>query len=452
MLVLIFIGILLTQLLYVISNWRQYRRNDYVRYALYIVLFILYIICIFQDELVTATNTRQWLTPVTEAVKRPLAFLLYLVYFRFMDLFLELKEKYPALHRQVLLSNWIIAFFFLVQVVLVISGQAYRSPGNEIYFGFSFFLFALSVLVIIKAWRQPNLLTTTLLRGSICLVTGAFVTNIINIYKIFSGREIQVAPDYLPFFGGILLELFFFNMALAYKIVEQENELAGTQQLVIDQLRQNEQLVLEQQQTRNKIARDLHDEVGATLSGVTLFSELSLRNIARQQPLQVASYLQRISTECHYMSEKINDIVWAIHSEGDTLEKLLSRLQHYARQVCISKGITCEFHISEDVNQASFTPETRNHLYLFCKEAVNNAVKYSQATAITFTASEKEEQYTFRIEDNGVGFDTGRNYEGNGLKNMQSRVNEMDGSFIIESASGKGTTIVLLLKKKNSWV
>lgn len=452
MLVLIFIGILLTQLLYVISNWRQHRRSDYVRYALYILLFILYIFCIFHDAVVTDKNIRHWLVPVAEAVKRPLAFLLYLVYFRFMDLFLELKEKYPALHRQVLFSNGIITFFFLVQVILVITGQAYRSPGNEIYFGFSFFLFAISVLVIIKAYRQPNLLTTTLLRGSICLVTGAFITNIINIAKIFSGRDLQVSPDYLPFFAGILLELFFFNMALAYKIVEQENELAATQQLVIDQLRKNEQLVLEQQQTRNKIARDLHDEVGATLSGVTLFSELSLRNIARQQPLQVSSYLQRISTECHYMSEKINDIVWAIHSESDTLEKLLSRLQNYARQVCTSKGIACEFHTSEGVNQASFTPETRNHLYLFCKEALNNAVKYSQAAVITFAASEEKGYYSFRIEDNGVGFETGRHYEGNGLKNMRARVNEMDGSFVIESGTGKGTRIQLLLKKKSNQV
>jgi signal transduction histidine kinase len=435
---------LLTQLLYVVSNWGQYRRNDYLRYALYISLFILYILSIFPGEIFSGRLLEQ-AEPVTNVIKRPLAFLIYLVYFRFMDLFLELKEKYPGLHRQVIISNWAIGLFFFTEVFLAAAGSLFSQWGNYIYFGLSFFLFGLSVLFMIKAYRHKNILTITLLRGSVCVATGAFITNVGNIYSGLAGRSLTVM-DYIPLFGGILLELFFFNLALAYKIVQEQNQLTLTQRLVIEQLRQNEQLAMEQSQIRNKIARDLHDEVGATLSGVTLFGELALRNISRNQFHDIDKYLHRISSECGQMAEKLIDIIWTTNTENVTLEKLFDHLQAYAKPICLSKKIELQFYLDDKIKESSFSEEVRNHLYLFCKEAINNAVKYSGGTIINLSVSKENDHYKIYMSDNGKGFDVNANYEGNGLKNMKSRADDMGGNCLIQSAGDKGTTIHLTLQ------
>jgi signal transduction histidine kinase len=432
---------MLTQLLYVMSNWKQYRRNDYLRYALYISLFIIYIICIFPNETLINHSLRADLGPFVDIIKRPVAFLIYLIYFRFMDLFLELKEKYPSLHRQVIFSNWLIIFFFAVQVTLVATGHAYSPYGNIIYFSLSFALFAISVLFMIKAYRHKNIITITLLRGSVCLASGAFITNLDNIYK----HTLSTA-DYIPLFSGILLELFFFNVALAYKIVQEDNELTQTQQLVIGQLKENEQLMTEQQETRNKFARDLHDEVGATLSGVVLFSELALRDMSRQQFGDIERYMRRIRSECAYMSDKINDILWTTNAELVTLEKLFDHLYGYARPLCASKKISFRLHIDESMKNDVLKAEVTNHLYLFCKEAINNAVKYSVASGVSFSAQRTGDEYTITISDNGEGFDAGASYEGNGLKNMKGRAAEMKGWCGIESSAGTGTKIILQFK------
>lgn len=445
--VFFFIGILLTQLLYVISNWRQYRSNDYVRYALYIVLFIIYIFCIFPNEVITDQELLDKVNPVVDIVKRPLAFLIYLIYFRFMALFLGLREKYPSLHKQVIVSYWAIGLFFFLQIALLIAGQAYTSFGNNLYFGVSFFLFVLSVIFIIKSYRHKNILTVTLLRGSVCLVSGAFITNIYGIYSIFTGRQQQIT-DYIPMFAGILLELFFFNLALSYKVVQEQNQLTRTQQLVIEQLTQNGVLDIEQRQIRNKIARDLHDEVGATLSGVTLFGELALRKISRNQFHDIDTYLRRISNECGHMSEKLVDIVWTTNMENVTLERLFDHLMDYAKPVCSSKRIELRSSMDQAIKGASFPTEVRNHLYLFCKEAINNAVKYSGGSTIDFSVKLLEHHQIITIADNGNGFDADISYEGNGLKNMKSRAAEMGAEYEIRSAKDKGTSVQLILKMK----
>lgn len=443
--VYLMIGILVTQLLYVISNWGQYRKNDYVRYGLYIGLFLLYFICIFVSEVFPEPSVYKKVRPFADIAKRPIAFLIYLVYFRFMDLFLELKEKYPLLHRQVLQCYRWIAAVLVVQVILLATGTAFSPWGNIAYFGFSILLFGLSVLFIIRAYREKTRLTVTLLRGSICLSTGAFITNLFNIVSPLVGRSIQVVPDYLFLFIGILLELFFFNMALAYKITQEETELAETQQKVIEQLQQNEQLALEQQQTRNKIARDLHDEVGATLSGVTLFSELSLRRLQGEEPSAVKHYLQRISNECSQMSEKINDIVWTTQLHNDSLEKLFQRLHDYAKPICVSKGVELRFQQDAESVRVQFADDIRNHLYLFCKEAINNSLKYAQAATINFDTEYTDRGFCVRIADNGNGFDTTKVAEGNGLKNMRVRARDMGGDFMLQSQPGAGTSIHLII-------
>ncbi len=193
---------------------------------------------------------------------------------------------------------------------------------------------------------------------------------------------------------------------------------------------------------RNKISQDLHDEVGATLSGVNLMSELAVQKIKKGENTDSQRLLERIKEESKEMAEKMNDIVWAINPVNDTMEKVLSKIKSYGNNLCTSAGIV--FHFSKpELKEGVLNMQVRNNIYLISKEAINNAVKYSAAKNIRFELFRKKNYYVLRIEDDGNGFDINTVKPGNGLLNMQSRAKEIGEELTIRSAPSKGTVLEL---------
>ncbi len=193
---------------------------------------------------------------------------------------------------------------------------------------------------------------------------------------------------------------------------------------------------------RNKISQDLHDEVGATLSGVTLMSELAVEKIKSGDTPDSQRLVERIKEESKEMAEKMNDIVWAINPVNDSMEKVLSKIQAYGNNLCTSAGI--QFHFSKpELKDGMLNMQIRNNIYLISKEAINNAVKYSGAGNIRFSLSGKKNKYVLRIEDDGVGFDADGLHNGNGLINIRSRAKEIGGDLNIRSTRGTGTLLEL---------
>ena len=193
---------------------------------------------------------------------------------------------------------------------------------------------------------------------------------------------------------------------------------------------------------RIKISQDLHDEVGATLSGVTLMSELTAKKIKSGEIAGTDQLVERIKDESKEMAEKMNDIVWAINPVNDSMEKVLSKIQGYGNNLCTSAGI--QFHFSKpEIRDGVLNMQVRNNIYLISKEAINNAVKYSGARNIRFIISGKKNNYVLRIEDDGMGFDTQAVNCGNGLANIRSRASEIGGDVNIRSGKDNGTLLEL---------
>ena len=201
--------------------------------------------------------------------------------------------------------------------------------------------------------------------------------------------------------------------------------------------------LLKLQTLRNKIASDLHDEVGSTLSSIAIFSE-----IARQQSREVAPMLDQIGESSHKMLESMADIVWTINPANDNFEKVILRMRSFAYELLGAKKIDFEFDSDESIDQMKLPMEVRKNLYLIFKEATNNIVKYSEANRASFAISSSKDTLTMLIRDNGKGFELDKQAIGigNGLKNMKNRAVEIGAKFLIESELGKGTTIQLLLK------
>jgi signal transduction histidine kinase len=207
---------------------------------------------------------------------------------------------------------------------------------------------------------------------------------------------------------------------------------------------------LESQRTifneRSRLAQELHDEVGATLSGIAMYSHLAKEQIKNVQTSAIQNSLSIIQSNASEMVNKLNDIVWLINPGQDSLQKLMQRLEDYAVQIAAVKNIRVKSNLNGHFVENILPAETRRNIYLLFKEAINNAVKYSNATLLDLNVKEDNTAIKISLKDDGDGFDVDIVKHGNGLDNMQQRAKDMQTDCIIESAKGKGTSITVVIK------
>ncbi len=213
-------------------------------------------------------------------------------------------------------------------------------------------------------------------------------------------------------------------------------------------LRKRKQFQNEQNLTneRLRISRELHDEVGATLSGVAMYSHLTKTQLRSQDITGVENSLTVMQDSSAQMVNKLNDIVWLINPDKSNLPELIRRLEEYARKMADARDMEVKFNISETLHQHQLTMEQRRNIYLFCKEAINNAVKYSQGTLLELYVRDEERLLQFSVRDNGRGFDPATVKRGSGLNNQQQRAKEMGAIYAVESREGNGSIVSLQLK------
>lgn len=203
---------------------------------------------------------------------------------------------------------------------------------------------------------------------------------------------------------------------------------------------QNQQEILNE---RLRISRELHDEIGATLSGVALYSEIAKQKMTQHNEQDAQNYLNHISANSKDMVEKMGDIIWTISPDNDSMERIVARLKSYAVNLCSGKGMQMNFHVDETIKNSFLSMPGRKNIYLFSKEAINNAVKYSAASNVFFSINRNDDWVTVEIKDDGKGFNKDLVEKGNGLNNMQARAEELKADLKIQSKPGSGTCIRL---------
>ena len=196
---------------------------------------------------------------------------------------------------------------------------------------------------------------------------------------------------------------------------------------------------------RLRISRDLHDEVGATLSGIVMYSHLA-KSQAEQGIKEVENSLNIVQETASEMVGKLNDVVWLINPLQDTIEKLLQRLEEYATLTASAKNMNVSISDPGPLADIVLPVETRKNIYLICKEAINNAVKYSEGSMIELSVTRTEDIMEFTIKDDGIGFDPDNIKRGNGLNNMQQRADDIGAEIRFQKNSMSGTTLFLKCK------
>jgi signal transduction histidine kinase/ligand-binding sensor domain-containing protein len=199
---------------------------------------------------------------------------------------------------------------------------------------------------------------------------------------------------------------------------------------------------LKLQAVRNRIARDLHDEIGSNLSSIILFSEVAKQE-SKDSESTVFSLLKKISDYTQTSQEAINDIVWMINSSNDRFENIIIRMRTLAAEMFEAKHINFRLNFDDKLNQLKMGMNERKNFYLIYKESINNIVKYAECNNVVVDLTYRQSSVILNIKDDGKGFDTKIKPKGNGLINMQKRAEMLKGKLTLFAEPGKGTTVDL---------
>ena len=209
-----------------------------------------------------------------------------------------------------------------------------------------------------------------------------------------------------------------------------------------EMLRLQQQRLLEQERLR--IAQNIHDDLGARVTQISLLSGMAqgIANLPDKARADFAS----ISGMARDLVTALYETVWAVNPENDNLDALGNYLCQMVNQQCGQAQIRCRLHVEDLPRDVQLSSQTRHNITMAVKEAVHNVIKHAQASELTLRAAFADPWLSVSIQDDGCGFPPAGNLPSNGLNNMKRRLQEIGGTCGIESQAGRGTTVQLRLE------
>ncbi len=406
-----------------------FKEPTYYYYVLYLLLYLCYYTLIFSYYTNLGNDFMPYFTQIRPALSLLVLVSSYGIYTLFAIAFLSLKTKDRVLYK------WLkrLAFIYLTMFGIILCSFIFFSPTSVFSDTLRTIMISccipLGIVGIVLIYiRAKNIFGYILCAGS----TFIFVGSVLGF--LFSFKILNYPSDKFPFnswlfytIAGNLLEVIMFFSSFAYR----NKTLANEEQIAKERL----------QVIRDEISRDLHDDVGASLSNINILNELAKRNTGN--PEKANEYLMRAGEDIQQVSESLHDIVWNINSKYDDLNNLFIRMRRYAADMMDGKDIMYDITFPENTTDLKLGMDKRKDLYFIFKEAINNLVKYSDATKASVLISIRRDVLTLEIKDNGKGFSSDKIQVGNGLQNMQHRAKFWNAPFKIESGKGSGTSISL---------
>jgi hypothetical protein len=204
--------------------------------------------------------------------------------------------------------------------------------------------------------------------------------------------------------------------------------------------------ILAIERIRERIASDFHDDIGSALSSISIFSEVADKQLKQQlPPEQTREIIGHISFHSRAMLDAMDDIIWAVNPQNDQFNDLAVRMREFAIPLLEARNIHFDIKIQEEILNTRIKMEARKNIFLIFKECINNILKHSGCTAIKVSVNKLNNQLELIISDNGKGFDINAPHTRNGLKNMQKRAGEINGTIQVTTQPGNGTVTTLLV-------
>jgi signal transduction histidine kinase len=427
------VGVLLFMIFYSLAVYIQSRNKEFIYYACY--TFLTCSLMFLKSYLNSSASAFNYF------YEEYLDFMIQtgsvVTYQLFIRKFINSKENYPTLDR------FLHFFSLLLMGASIVFSTVYFFTDEYILLNImenmiKLFFFLTGVFFIGYSVKKKNPLLNYLATGNFALVVFAVISYIIIItgWKLVKNDITSIFNRAMFYYEiGLVLELGFFLSGLAYK----------NRRDIIERVKERERLKLEnerkefdkqmavmaaKQEERNRISADMHDELGSGVTAIRLMSEIMKSRLKGD----VVPELEKISNSANELLGKMNTIIWTMKSSNDTLESLIAYIRAHAIEYFDSTPIECKVQLPVLIPQAEVSGEKRRNIFLSIKEALNNAMKHSQATQIQIIISTNDQRLMIKVADNGVGIDADKLRRfGNGLSNMRRRMESIDGSFKIES-------------------
>jgi signal transduction histidine kinase/ligand-binding sensor domain-containing protein len=316
-----------------------------------------------------------------------------------------------------------------------------------------------------KEWSAPTD-QRTVTYGNLRPGSYRFLVRAVNSDGIQSQRPAVLSFIILPplwqrwWFLTLLTLLVLVLLYLLYRYrlahLHQVNAALSEAKTAEEKLGQSrEERLTELQKVRTRIATDLHDDIGSSLTQIAILSEVAQQSMKGNGAS--LGPLKSIATVSNELVDAMSDIVWAINPQKDHLQDLIQRMRRFASDLLITKQIGLEFEAPTYARDVPLGANPRREVFLIFKESLTNVVKHSNATHVKIDFEVSRDHLTLTICDDGRGFDAtqissalfAEQKGGNGIVSMRKRASEVQGRFDLDSRPGAGTTIIFQLPLQN---
>ncbi|MGB3007111.1 MAG: histidine kinase, partial [Chitinophagaceae bacterium] len=368
-------------------------------------------------------------------------------YMIFMQRFLDTRNKYPFLHKFYQAGIAILAISLLIYSYLHFFSDNF-SFENMVENSTKVLLLVMILIFLIYSKRHwDDKLLRYLFWGNLFLLLFSLISQVtlMNVSLLNNFPGVLSSPLFYYEFG-LFLELVFFLAGLNYKnrrlIITRTKETESLKaQNLLQQYEKEIAVYKAQQDERVRISTDMHDELGSGMTVIRLMSEIARKKMKENTPEEI----HKISHFADEVLNKMNAIIWSMNSENDTIDNLVSYIRSYAQEYFDGTPVKCNIHTPKKISTREITGNKRRNIFLCVKETLNNILKHSEASQVNITIT-IDHRLSICISDNGKGIDLKNIRQfGNGLKNINNRMEAISGTFRIENIDGTVTTLELPL-------
>jgi len=434
------IGMLIMMICYATIHFFQTFRRQFLYYKLYATfmasLFFLYA---YENRTSSDFNffVEEWLGFVLQMIA-------YFFYFLFIRYFLETRYRYRQLDKLCEYSQYLTLLCVLVYSALYFGGAGFQTLSTIENFS-KYFLLAFGLTIVVGGLKNRDLVFKYVMSGNLVLILFSVFSLLMLVinWKPF-GRGAIFNRSLFYYEAGVAAELLFFLMGLSYKNrKELVQRTAEKEKLKLENKRQEfeKQLAIlqAQQEERNRISRDIHDELGGGMTAIRLMSELAKERLKNQQIPEI----EKISASANDLLTKMNAIVWSMTHSNDSVGNLVAYIRNYAMEFFENTPIECRVDAPQEIPQLEMSGEKRRNIFLSLKETLNNTLKHSGATQVMIKI-DVNSQLEISVHDNGRGLKMEKLRQfGTGLQNIKKRMDSIYGRFLIESRDGAYTILAV---------
>lgn len=429
-------GMLFMMILFIGVNYILTGKKEFLYYIGYAFLIMM---LVFLYALLGASwgSFTSFLNGYLDVVLLILGNVFYLAFSRH---FLNTKVSYKTLDKVFKLEEWILLLLLIAFTIAhyftewFILEQLLENIMKIV-------VLVIGIIFIIIAFKQKQRLIIYLAVGSAISI----FFNIISLGIILIGVPLNNIFCYALFYHdmGLVFALASFLLGLTYKnrleLIERTKEQEALKLDVEKKDFERQIAVIKaQQEERNRISADMHDDLGAGMTTIRLYSELAKNKIG-DTPIPE---IEKISSSANELLNKMNAIIWSMSSSNDSLGNMVAYIRSYSLEYFEDSGIHCRISLPENIPNLVVGGEIRRNVFLVVKEALNNVLKHSKATEVIITLEQLPGGLRLLIQDNGVGIDFDKLKQfGNGLKNMKKRMEDMNITFSIENNNGTLVTL-----------